>query len=185
MSTADKIRHEGHQEGLRLGMRAGAASTVKVLMKSRFGPLPRSTLDILDTTTLDELERIARALPTAVTVDQVPLGELPRGASEGWLAAPVHTAKARYFEPSCHERESLAAMFDRITEGFRAEGREEGRVQGRHDGAVSLLRAVLEQRFAPLPVLAVVCLQRSSMAQLERAAQLALSAPTLDAVFAS
>lgn len=81
------------------------------------------------------------------------------------------------------EHRVIGPWIEKIEQGIeqgRREGREEGREEGIRSGEAKILRAVLEQRFGPLPRWAVDRIEAAGAAVLENWAVRSVSAVTLE-----
>ncbi|MBS1826545.1 MAG: DUF4351 domain-containing protein [Acidobacteria bacterium] len=80
-------------------------------------------------------------------------------------------------------RRKLAEQRQRAMESGREEGLEEGMEKGRQEGELAMLRRYLESRFGPIPTEVEQKLAKASERQLNKLADRAFTASSLDEVF--
>lgn len=71
VTIAERLRQEGKREGLELGRTQGEQSVVELLLEERFGPLSAEARERLRGASTEQLERWARRVLHAASLDDV------------------------------------------------------------------------------------------------------------------
>ncbi|MFN7932107.1 MAG: hypothetical protein U0R19_02195 [Bryobacteraceae bacterium] len=124
-------------------------------------------------------------------------------SQEDWVIERARTLMPLYFDDVVLKNKVLGPIFRRklaeqrqkwkesgLKEGLEKgiekgmeKGIEKGMAQGRHEGELAMLRRYLETRFGPIPAQLERQLAKASEAQLNRLADRAFTASSLDQVF--